>query len=40
MLAIVQLIDIAGEKDLIRSIEISQTDGDSSMMLIEQQTTP
>jgi outer membrane lipoprotein-sorting protein len=40
MLAIVQRIDIAGEKDLIRSIEISQTDGDSSMMLIEQQTTP
>lgn len=40
MLAIVQRIDIAGSEDLIRSIEISQTDGDSSMMLIEQQTTP
>jgi outer membrane lipoprotein-sorting protein len=40
ILAIVQRIDIAGADDLIRSIEISQTDGDSSMMLIEQQTTP
>jgi outer membrane lipoprotein-sorting protein len=40
MLAIVQRIDIAGADDLIRSIEISQTDGDSSLMLIKQQATP
>ncbi len=40
MLAIVQRIDIAGTDDLIHSIKISQTDGDSSLMLIEQQATP
>lgn len=40
MLAIVQRINIAGEDNLIRSIEISQTDGDSSLMLIEHQATP
>ena len=40
MLAIVQGIDIAGENDVIHSIEITQTDGDSSLMLIKQQATP
>jgi hypothetical protein len=40
ILAIVQRIDITGADNVIRSIEISQTDGDSSIMLIEQQATP
>ena len=40
MLAIVQSIKIAGSHGIISSIAISQTDGDSSLMLIKQQNTP
>ena len=40
MQAIVQTITIAGAHDLISSIEINQTDGDSSLMLIKQKTSP
>lgn len=40
MQAMVQRISIIGKRDALRSIEISQSDGDSSLMLIEQQTTP
>ena len=40
MQAMVQRIRIAGTRDTLRSIEITQTDGDSSLMLIEQQATP
>lgn len=40
MRAIVACIDIAGIHDTIHSIEINQTDGDSSLMLIEPQRTP
>lgn len=40
MQAMVQRIDIAGAHDIIRSIKINQTDGDHSLMLIEQQMTP
>ena len=40
MLAIVQRINITGQDDVMRSIKISQTDGDSSLMLIEQQAIP
>ena len=35
MLAVVKRIDIAGEKELVKRIEISQADGDSSLMRIE-----
>ena len=35
MLAVVKRIDIAGEKEIVKRIEISQADGDSSLMLIE-----
>lgn len=35
MQAVVKRIRIAGVRDTVRSIEISQADGDSSMMLIE-----
>jgi len=37
MQAIVECIDISGTNDKIQRIKISQTDGDSSLMLIEQQ---
>ena len=40
MQAMVQRISIVGKRDALRSIEITQTDGDSSLMLIEQQATP
>ena len=40
MQAMVQRIRIAGTRDTLRSIEITQTDGDSSLMLIEQQAIP
>tara|TARA_R110002153_G_scaffold18021_4_gene63150 strand:+ start:30196 stop:30843 length:648 start_codon:yes stop_codon:yes gene_type:complete len=40
MQALVQCIDISGSHDEIQRIKISQTDGDSSLMLIDQQTTP
>ncbi len=39
MLAVVQRIRIAGARDQVRSIEISQADGDSSVMSIEKQVT-
>jgi hypothetical protein len=38
--AVVKRIRIAGMGDAVRSIEITQTDGDSSLMLIERLTTP
>ncbi|HUW29344.1 MAG TPA: LolA-related protein [Sulfuriferula sp.] len=40
MQAVVKRIRIAGVRDTVRSIEISQADGDSSMMLIEKPATP
>lgn len=40
MQAVVKRIRIAGVRDTVRSIEISQADGDSSMMLIEKSATP
>ena len=40
MLAVVKRIRIAGVRDAVRSVEITQTDGDSSLMLIEKLATP
>lgn len=40
MQAVVQHIRIAGARDAVRSIEITQADGDSSLMLIEKLATP
>ena len=40
MRAVVMRIRIAGVRDAVRSIEITQTDGDSSLMLIEKLATP
>ena len=40
MQAVVKRIRIAGVRDAVRSIEITQTDGDSSLMLIEKLATP
>ncbi len=40
MQAVVKRIRIAGVRDTVRSIEITQTDGDSSMMLIETEALP
>ena len=40
MLAVVKRIDIAGEQEFVKRIEISQTDGDSSLMLIETLAAP
>lgn len=40
MLAVVQRIRITGARDQMRSIEITQADGDSSVMSIEKQVTP
>lgn len=40
MLAVVQRIRIAGARDQVRSIEIAQADGDSSVMRIEKLVTP
>jgi hypothetical protein len=40
MLAVVKRIRIVGVRDAMRSIEITQTDGDSSLMLIEKLTPP
>lgn len=40
MLAVVQRIRITGVRDQVRSIEITQTDGDSSVMSIEKLVTP
>ncbi len=40
MQAVIKRIRIVGLRDEVRSIEIAQTDGDSSMMRIEKLTTP
>ena len=40
MRAVVKHIRIAGVRDAVRSIEITQVDGDSSLMLIEKLATP
>ena len=40
MQAVVKRIRIAGVRDTVRSIEITQSDGDSSLMLIEKLATP
>lgn len=40
MQAVVKRIRISGVRDTVRSIEISQSDGDSSLMLIEKLATP
>jgi outer membrane lipoprotein-sorting protein len=40
MQAVVKRIRIAGMRDAVRSVEITQTDGDSSLMLIEKLATP
>ena len=40
MLAVVKRIHIAGVRDSVRSIEIIQADGDSSLMLIGKVATP
>ena len=40
MLAVVKRIRIAGVRDVVRSVEITQADGDSSLMLIEKLPTP
>ncbi|MHB8534837.1 MAG: LolA-related protein [Sulfuricaulis sp.] len=40
MLAVVKRIRIAGVRDVVRSVEITQSDGDSSLMLIEKLPTP
>jgi outer membrane lipoprotein-sorting protein len=40
MQAVLQHIHIAGVRDQVRSIEITQTDGDSSLMTIEKLGTP
>ena len=40
MQSVVKRIRIAGARDAVRSIEITQSDGDSSLMLIEKLATP
>jgi outer membrane lipoprotein-sorting protein len=40
MQSVVKRIRIAGARDAVRSIEINQSDGDSSLMLIEKLATP
>jgi outer membrane lipoprotein-sorting protein len=40
MQAVVKRIRVAGVRDTVRSIEITQADGDSSLMLIEKLATP
>ena len=40
MQVVVKRIRIAGVRDAVRSIEISQADGDSSLMLVEKLATP
>jgi len=40
MQAVVKRIRISGVENTVRSIEITQTDGDSSLMLIEKMATP
>jgi len=40
MKAVVQRIRIAGVRDQVKSIEITQADGDSSLMVVKESTTP
>ena len=40
MQAVIRRIGIAGVRDQVRSIEVTQTDGDSSLMTIEKLATP
>lgn len=40
MLAVIRRIRIAGARDQVRSIEINQADGDSSLMIIEKLAKP
>ena len=40
MQAVIKRIRVAGVRDTVRSIEITQADGDSSLMLIERLATP
>ena len=40
MRAVVARVRIAGARDAVRSVEITQADGDSSLMLIEKLATP
>jgi len=40
MKAVIQRIRISGARDQVRTIEISQADGDSSLMVIEKSTSP
>jgi hypothetical protein len=40
MKAVVQRIRIAGVLDQVKSIEITQADGDSSLMVVKEATTP
>ena len=40
MQAVVKRIRIAGVRDAVRSVEITQADGDSSVMLIEKLAAP
>ena len=40
MLAVIKRISIAGMRDQVRSIEITQADGDSSLMTIDKSATP
>lgn len=40
MKAVVQRIRIAGVRDQVKSIAITQADGDSSLMVVEKSTTP
>lgn len=40
MKAVIQRIRISGTRDQVRTIEISQSDGDSSLMAIEKSTSP
>jgi hypothetical protein len=39
MRAVVQRIRISGVRDQVNSVEITQADGDSSLMVIEKSTT-
>ena len=40
MQAVVRRIRITGVRDAVRSIDITQADGDSSLMFIEKLVTP
>ena len=40
MKAVIQRIRIAGVRDQVKSIEITQADGDSSLMVVEKSTAP